>query len=624
MSIIKLLYTGLFGNNSNTADPKTLNIDGECSITNYDPRKGQKPEASVTVEAYNNSIFVDEGAKSDNTPDVADFSEKKAKMLEEVAGLDNTDSGLSKKDILKINENNKSEYIKKWGLTELKVDHNNFVLTLKWGDNDILRIDFSKKTKDAALQNRKEEPALVEAVKEEAKPAETETKPLETKDVPDFYVVKKGDTLSKIAQQYGLTLAEVLNLNKGLKPDMIKEGQKIILKTQENIENATQNQQQETHVVKSGEVLSKIAQKYGISLKDLMEANNIKNADSIREGQVLKLTKSSDGVGAVVNTTKTTTPEVRNTRKTVEIVPESTYTVKKGDNAVTLANKLGIPLSVLKAANKDKDLDKLSIGQVIKIPARKSVENTEVKSLEKVAELTGLSEYYIKEVLTKFEEKHRTVYDDGVGGGTLTVGYGHATRLLGKYFESGTKSSNRPDERFVLPKKAKNNSSIINLSDEEIYQILAQDLLNARAEAEVYFGKSFDKAPQEIQDAVIDIIFNKGVETGLEGYYMRSDGTMAQKDTPTRKLKDDLADRDYVSAVEHVIYGTQNVGLKKRNIYRAINSTRCLSERERKKAMSSLESYYNEVKASLSKGTAEQLEKAWNNAKLGIYEELNP
>ena len=36
---------------------------------------------------------------------------------------------------MKITQNNKADYIAKWGLKDLAVDHKNGVLTLKWGDN---------------------------------------------------------------------------------------------------------------------------------------------------------------------------------------------------------------------------------------------------------------------------------------------------------------------------------------------------------------------------------------------------------------------------------------------------------------------------------------------------------
>ena len=116
MAIPILKFTGLFGKNRSDSDVKELKVKGDVTITNYDPRKDEKPTAYVKVRSYNNSIFVEEGAKSDKTPDVADLSAKKAKALEDVANLDSSDGGLSWNDILKITSANKESYKKKWGI----------------------------------------------------------------------------------------------------------------------------------------------------------------------------------------------------------------------------------------------------------------------------------------------------------------------------------------------------------------------------------------------------------------------------------------------------------------------------------------------------------------------------
>lgn len=55
-----------------------------------------------------------------------------------------------------------------------------------------------------------------------------------------------------------------------------------------------QNQEQIVHVVQSGENLYRISLKYGVSQKDLMEENNIKNAASIFAGQKIKIPKNNN------------------------------------------------------------------------------------------------------------------------------------------------------------------------------------------------------------------------------------------------------------------------------------------------------------------------------------------
>lgn len=158
---IKLFYTGLFGKNKSPENTKELNIEGDCTITNYDTRTDVKPAAYLKVQAKNNSIFLEEGAKSDTTPQVADFSNKKASVLAQIAGLDGDKSTLSFDDILQITQGIKDELIKKFNqnlpdgekVTALAVDHSAGVLTVKWKENDVLRIDFATKNEAKPTQS---------------------------------------------------------------------------------------------------------------------------------------------------------------------------------------------------------------------------------------------------------------------------------------------------------------------------------------------------------------------------------------------------------------------------------------------------------------------------------------
>lgn len=313
------------------------------------------------------------------------------------------------------------------------------------------------------------------------------------------------------------------------------------------------------------------------------------------------------------------------------IEPEYEYSIKKGETALKIANDLGIPLSCIKAANPNVNWNSLQIGQKIIIPERRSVENIEIKSLDEVAEYTGLSKFYIEELLCNIEKNHPTVYDDakqngkknGNYAGTLTIGYGHTGSLLGKYFKKGTEYAQQPNERFELKRAMEDNHSIIELSNEDAYQILAQDLLNMRAEAEAYFGEAFNEAPQSIQDAIIDVIFNKGVDTGLEGYYTvykNKEKITKRKETPTRNLYENIVNKDYVSAAQNVCYSSNLKGLNKRNIYRVIVATQELSSKERLQVLGNLEPYCMEVAETLSTGVKVQLLEAWEKAKNGVFD----
>ncbi len=118
---------------------------------------------------------------------------------------------------------------------------------------------------------------------------------------PIKYVVKKGDTLAKIAKRNNVALADLATANKLQKNAALKIGQKLMLpvkgtatlaeKTPAAAEKAAtavaSNNVQKTHVVKSGESPSSIARLYGISVQALMKVNHISDPRKVRVNQKL-------------------------------------------------------------------------------------------------------------------------------------------------------------------------------------------------------------------------------------------------------------------------------------------------------------------------------------------------
>ena len=95
--------------------------------------------------------------------------------------------------------------------------------------------------------------------------------------INDTYIVKKGDTLYGIAKKFGLSVNELKNYN-NLKSNSLSIGQKINIPSNEK----------KTYVVKSGDTLYKISKSNGISVSDLMSLNNLNNSN-LSIGQVLVL-----------------------------------------------------------------------------------------------------------------------------------------------------------------------------------------------------------------------------------------------------------------------------------------------------------------------------------------------
>ena len=97
---------------------------------------------------------------------------------------------------------------------------------------------------------------------------------------PGTYTAKSGDSLSEIAERFGLTVNELKSLN-NLSSDTIRIGQVLTLPGGEPIRISE-------HTIRSGETLSEIAARYSVSLSSLRAANNL-SSDRILVGQILKI-----------------------------------------------------------------------------------------------------------------------------------------------------------------------------------------------------------------------------------------------------------------------------------------------------------------------------------------------
>ena len=96
-----------------------------------------------------------------------------------------------------------------------------------------------------------------------------------------MYTIKPGDTLSKIADMYGTTYQYLAQINNIANPNYIIAGEKIKVPVKEN--NVKE------YVVKSGDTLSKIASMYGTTYQQLAQINNISNPNLIYPGQIIKI-----------------------------------------------------------------------------------------------------------------------------------------------------------------------------------------------------------------------------------------------------------------------------------------------------------------------------------------------
>jgi membrane-bound lytic murein transglycosylase D len=106
------------------------------------------------------------------------------------------------------------------------------------------------------------------------------------------------------------------------------------------------------HRVKKGETLSRIAQRYGASMKDIILSNGIREKHFIRAGQKLKIPVRGGGSRAYAFSS--------------ELLPGGKYKIKKGDSLWLIAKKFNTDTRKLQKLNGLKST-RLYVGQILKV-----------------------------------------------------------------------------------------------------------------------------------------------------------------------------------------------------------------------------------------------------------------
>ncbi len=160
------------------------------------------------------------------------------------------------------------------------------------------------------------------------------------------YTVRSGDTMSGIAARHGVSLATLVAANPQIKnPNLIQVGQTVHLPGGSGAAAPASS----NYTVRSGDTMSGIAARHGVSLATLVAANpQIRNPNLIQVGQTVHIPGSGGGKSAT----------------------GGNYTVRSGDTMAGIASRHGVSLAALKAANPQiGNINLIHPGQTVHIPA---------------------------------------------------------------------------------------------------------------------------------------------------------------------------------------------------------------------------------------------------------------
>jgi LysM repeat protein len=202
------------------------------------------------------------------------------------------------------------------------------------------------------------------------------------------HTVQPGETLSQIAERYQVAVEQLMELNDIAQANAIFVDQVLTLPD----ENApTPTPTPVVYIVQAGDLLSQIAERYGVTVKALIEANQLANASAIFWGQRLLIPSTTptaeDTPSPSATPSQTATPKA-----TAQATPSATssatpsaalatleptiHIVQAGETASGIAEGYGISLGELLNANALDSPDTIVVGQQLIIPAAAVVETT--------------------------------------------------------------------------------------------------------------------------------------------------------------------------------------------------------------------------------------------------------
>ena len=162
-------------------------------------------------------------------------------------------------------------------------------------------------------------------------------------------VVKPGETLGELAERYGTSVERLMQLNGLRSPQDLWAGSTIRVPGAGG--GPAPGSGGGNYTVKSGETLSEIAERYGTSVQRLMDLNGLRSPQDLWAGSRIQV------------------PGAGGARRTAAVVNKAAkqHTVQSGETLSVIADRYGIPMERLVALNGLSDPNELMVGTTLKL-----------------------------------------------------------------------------------------------------------------------------------------------------------------------------------------------------------------------------------------------------------------
>lgn len=176
----------------------------------------------------------------------------------------------------------------------------------------------------------------------------------------ELYKVQRQETFAMIADKFDLSIAELAKINQVKANHTVKVGQII---------KVPKVEQPEEYVVQRGDTLASIAAKFNLQVSYLARLNGISVKTAVRTGHKLKLVEA-DSVVSKQSAQITTKPQVEQVKKSTSTRATESYTVRGGDSFNSIAKRYDLTVKELAEINNISAKSMLLPGQSLDVPKK--------------------------------------------------------------------------------------------------------------------------------------------------------------------------------------------------------------------------------------------------------------
>jgi len=174
-----------------------------------------------------------------------------------------------------------------------------------------------------------------------------------------IYVVQPGDTLWLISQRLGVTIEDLAEWNDLTSLEELEVGQRLFIKTpQTDPVEEEPDLRWEVYQVETGDTLWGIARKFDVSLQDLIELNNIRDYRDLYSGRWLLIPRE------IEEEKEELPPPMNEPEKPFYTLHE----VKRGETLWQIARHYGVSTEEIYQSNGQNVLEELNPGDIILVP----------------------------------------------------------------------------------------------------------------------------------------------------------------------------------------------------------------------------------------------------------------